>query len=1805
MIKTTALNRLIKTSGLLALSLSIGLSGKAQNTADNVVNGKTDLTAAATYSLGLPGTTSDVTFAAITYSPATFTVAGGASLNFGTLDDLSTTALTINSGAVAGANTITLNGGTNQTTGANASDLLYVKTGGSLTIGNGTAGSLGLVLATSGNFDSVGSTTINSVISGSGGFTKTGAGTVNLTATNTFTGPVTINAGTVEISSGASLGATPSAYNASQITLNGGTLELNSNPLTIAANQGITLGSSGGTISTSGGGAQYLTINSIITGSGALTLNGSNAGLTRAITLAGANTYTGGTSFTGGNSELGTNSALGTGAATLSGGSVVGIASGTTITNTINIASGSSDTLDLFSSVGTVTVSGPIVLLGSSPSTTINLGDGQSGSTVNITGGITGTGNISFVGGGGGRTTSDVTLSGTNQINNTGTITNSETVNSGISTISSVIGSNVTGVIQNTTVTSLVLSGANLYTSPTQIRAGTLNAKILANNGSASGIGEGAALPSAADLVFGTAGGTLQYNANTAPQITNRLFTIGSSATTTGTEASATLDSSSTTAANSVDFDGTGAIVLGATTSGVTYTLTLTGTNTGNNELDPTLGDGSTGITALVKSGAGKWILGGADTFTGAISITGGTLQIGNGTSGSISSTPTIAVSTGAAVAFDEGTSPQTITNAISGAGGVTQVGGTTIFTTAQAYTGVTTISGGTLQLGNGTTNGSLTSTSSISDNGTLTFDESASIAQSAVVPGIITGTGAVVQEGTGTLTMSGANTFSGGLTIDSAVSVASVGAASAAQPLGEGLITLAGTSSGAGILNYSGNTGTLGNAITVTTGDQGSIVNNGNGLLTLGGAISKNGSVLNLMDGPSGAGAFNVTGHITGSSSGSDLNVINTDVTLSNTNTYNGPTTISGDSADTVSYDVLTTAIAGALPSTSVVNLGSTANEGSGGYNNYLDLDGTAQTIGGLSSVNDSTDTNYVINSTGGPSYGTANGTDAALTIAPAAGTTYTFGGTLGGVAGAGSPNNISVTVSGPGTQIFTGANTYTKGTTIQSGTLVAGSSSSGSTVTYGPFGTGTVTLGNSSSTSTSNPTLLINGAYTVANPITVANATSGTATIGGSNPASTTATYSGPITLNGPAVLMAANGATTDFAPSTAWTTNNNGVTIGSGGNAGTVELDSAIATTGGILVNTGTLALDSAFTGGDMTVASGTTLSGNGSVGGMTSVTSGTVNGSGLTLNGVTTFNGTSNILTGTVTSTSGVALANGAALAENGALTGNLTVGNGALSGTGSVSGTTAVTSGTINGSGLILGGLTTFNGSSNTFSGTETASGGINLAAGAAVVESGTQTGAVNLTAGATSLSGSGSIGAITLNGGGDTLSGASTLTTAGITVNGANNTIASGTVTGATTINSGGALYVNSTAIVSGPVSVSGSLGGTGTTGAVTVAGGGAINLQDGAIGTLTVGSLTTGNAGSPSSLSFDIQTVGGTTSVDKIQDNGTLTLNGAGGTTITIGALGGTGSLVAGNYTLIGYGGTLSGGLANLQLATTSLDGATLTLVQGNGVIELNVNNAGGTTYNLAAGVANGRIMQNVGTTTVTSTITNTGTGAADTLNYSGLGATPASGGGDQRRTAGPGRFGFEHANVHGGGDDRQPDDHADGYLGDQWDAGRQCRARHADNRHGRRGGQPGRDGDVGGPGPGSGRPRRQRHQHAFDHRGRQQLHPGHGRHGRPRWQRRQRHGGNQPDLQQRRGDRYAHGERHVRHGGPGQRQPDPGHDRGRPGRGGADQCGAGLHRRPGERAHVHHLARDDRAGTVPGHERAGGLDGGEQLGP
>lgn len=57
-------------------------------------------------------------------------------------------------------------------------------------------------------------------------------------------------------------------------------------------------------------------------------------------------------------------------------------------------------------------------------------------------------------------------------------------------------------------------------------------------------------------------------------------------------------------------------------------TLTLTGSNTGANTLAAPLADSSNGLLNVTKTGAGKWILNGATTYTGRTTISAGTLDL-------------------------------------------------------------------------------------------------------------------------------------------------------------------------------------------------------------------------------------------------------------------------------------------------------------------------------------------------------------------------------------------------------------------------------------------------------------------------------------------------------------------------------------------------------------------------------------------------------------------------------------------------------------------------------------------------------------------------------------------------------------------------------------------------------------------------------------------------------------------------------------------------------------------------------------------------------------------------------------------------------------------------------------------------------------------------------------------------------------------------------------------------------------------------------------------------------------------------
>ena len=135
--------------------------------------------------------------------------------------------------------------------------------------------------------------------------------------------------------------------------------------------------------------------------------------------------------------------------------------------------------------------------------------------------------------------------------------------------------------------------------------------------------------PSAAACTIGTSGGnqlfltsgaTIQTTASVA-----NIETINAPLVLEGTFTTSTFSSNAASPANALNFGG----VIGAAGPGW-IDLALTGTNTGNNTISGVIWNyTSTGIY-IVKSGAGTWVLSGANTYSGGTTITTGTLKVGN-----------------------------------------------------------------------------------------------------------------------------------------------------------------------------------------------------------------------------------------------------------------------------------------------------------------------------------------------------------------------------------------------------------------------------------------------------------------------------------------------------------------------------------------------------------------------------------------------------------------------------------------------------------------------------------------------------------------------------------------------------------------------------------------------------------------------------------------------------------------------------------------------------------------------------------------------------------------------------------------------------------------------------------------------------------------------------------------------------------------------------------------------------------------------------------------------------------------------
>ncbi|EHN1433470.1 autotransporter-associated beta strand repeat-containing protein [Salmonella enterica] len=534
----------------------------------------------------------------------------------------------------------------------------------------------------------------------------------------------------------------------------------------------------------------------------------------------------------------------------------------------------------------------------------------------------------------------------------------------------------------------LTLSGANSYSGGTLISDGTL----VASNVEALGTGDVTDNATLALNTGGTFDNAISGSGNVVKSGDGTLTLSGSNTYTGGT-----LISDGTLVASNVEALGTGDVTNDAT-------LAL---NTGGDFTNNISGSGQ-----VVKSGDDTLTLSGANSYTGGTLISSGTLVATNVDalgSGDVTDNATLELNTGG-----------TFDNAISGSGNVVKSGADTLtLSGSNSYTGGTTISGGTLVASNVEALG----TGDVTNNATLELNTGGDFINN------IGGTGRVEKSGDETLTLSGANSYTGGTLISGGTLVAT-----SVEALGSGDVT----DNAVLELNTGG---TFDNAIS----GSGQVVKSGDKMLTLSGANSYSGGTL-ISDGTLvasnvealGTGdvtndavlELNTGGDFDNAISGSGQVVKSGDetLTLSGANSYTGGTTISGGTLVATNVEALGTGDV-TNNATLELNTGGTFDNAISGSGQVVKSGDDVLTLSGANSYSGGTlisDGTLVASNV--EALGTGDVTDDATLELNTGGT---FDNAIGG--------SGNVVKSGADTLTLSGSNSYTGGTTISGGTLVA----------------------------------------------------------------------------------------------------------------------------------------------------------------------------------------------------------------------------------------------------------------------------------------------------------------------------------------------------------------------------------------------------------------------------------------------------------------------------------------------------------------------------------------------------------------------------------------------------------------------------------------------------------------------------------------------------------------------------------------------------------------------------------------------
>jgi len=1408
-----------------------------------------------------------------------------------------------------------------------------------------------------------GNTALSGIISNGGttgtlALTKSGTGTLTLSGANTYSGATTISAGTLQVGNSA-------AFGSGAVTVsNGSVLQAGASGYTLA--NAFTFGTGGGVIDTQSynmtmSGSWGASANSITKiGSGKLTYSNA-ASNTTAIPIylkQGTLSITG----TGQNNEFGTGTVT-LGDATSQQNATLSFDMGSTASqrafgsNPLTVANAGAATLTLAFSGGTnsgwqdsfggaISLSHDLVVQGNATNGG-GTNNGYGGRFQNwvLTGNISGTGDLHLQNTVNsqnaslwlGKLSATVTTE-TMTINNVGKIYNDSSVASPaateFNTISAAIGTNVTGVVQNGTVP-LALGGNNTFSTGVQLLNGEVDVEL-----------QNAALGTGTFQIGNSTGTTaVTVDALDARSITNALniyqdFTFQGTANLT---------------------QGTGAITLSTNGTTGTHTVTVTANTLA---LGGVIGDGGSAY-GITKAGAGTLALSGANTYSGATTISAGILQANvaqNGTtSGPLGKSGNIVFGggtlqfTSASAAWDPSariaagttsgnvsidTNGQTITfgSALTASqtGGLTlndsnATPGTLILSAANAYTGGTVLDGGTLQLGASGTLGNTTNA--------LTFGATA--ASTGVSTLDLTNAGATVGSLTVQTNSASNNTLKIGsgktLTVNGAVTIGQ-GSATATTNLltsGTGSFTMNSSGSNFTVLptnsnsqTVSANFGTLSN-FTVTAanfgvGGTGGASTSGTATLTLsGGTNTLKATTLGVA-----WGGYNIT---TAAST----------LSLAGTTTIDANTIIVGQGypsgAGTIQF--------GSSGSVKIRNnAGTGAANLSIGYRDYGSTGGTETGTVDLSG-------------------GTADALIGTLTMAQNYGHT-TRSGTSTGTLTFGSAGDITSTMD---------VTTITLDTD-PTGTFV-GTSNSTINVQGGTFRFGTMTVGASRTNFTANATLNLKGGTLASTGGTAVSTPAGVA-IGLGSTSGAVMTFgqasggTGAITLNGGITLANNTTVTTAVNTNFAGAIGTASYTLAKSGSA-TLTLSGSAANlnTGLVTVSAGELDLNKTAgvnaIGGNLTVSGGTAklLAANQLADSATVTVSGGILDTGTALTDtVSAFNMSSGSLngTGTITATT-YGLTGGTVNAKLGAGTINVSTGTVTLGSAGRLTGTPTlnVSSGQLTLAGAeSVGAYTqtggTLGGSGNTLTATSYA-----LQGGTVTANLGT--GNVTVTSGTTTLNGTEAGTTVNINSGtlalgaSDRLANGATVTVAGgildTTASNYTDTVGTFNMSGGS-LNGGGTITATTYGLTGGTVNAQ--------------LGAGTINVSTGTVALGSAGRLT----GTPTlNVSSGQLTLAGTESVGAYTQTGG-TLAGT-GNTLTSGTafdmqagtvsanLGGTG--IALNKTT---GGTVTLNNANTYTGVTTISGGTLALGSGGSISNSSsiiVGNAGSSGAKLDATLTSG----------------------------------------------------------------------------------------------------------------------------------------------------------------------------------------------------------------------------------------------------